>query len=166
MSIEKFKNYQGVPKQEIPKIALYMDQVVSWFEEVLEPWLISDQQKSDKPLTKAMINNYVKAKLVPSPEKKKYSPEQLMQLLMIYQLKNVLSIDDLKMLLSAERIENMYDDFMQMEQFLLSELRDDGVYKSIENASEEAKKRYAMQLALEANLKKKLSEEIIQTLRV
>lgn len=166
MSIEKFKSYQGIPKQEIPKIALYMDQVVSWFEEVLEPWLVAENTKADKPLTKAMINNYVKAKLVKAPDKKKYSPEQLMQLLMIYQLKNVLSIDDLKLLLSSElTIESIYDDFTQMEVFLLKELRDDGVYKSIENASDEAKRRYAMQLALEANLKKKLSEEIINSLK-
>lgn len=166
MSIEKFKSYQGIPKQEIPKIALYMDQVVSWFEEVLEPWLVAESTKTDKPLTKAMINNYVKAKLVKAPDKKKYSPEQLMQLLMIYQLKNVLSIDDLKLLLNSElSVESIYDDFTQMEGFLLNELRDDGVYKSIENASDEAKRRYAMQLALEANLKKKLSEEIISGLK-
>lgn len=166
MSIEKFKSYQGIPKQEIPKIALYMDQVVSWFEEVLEPWLVAENAKGDKPLTKAMINNYVKAKLVKAPDKKKYSPEQLMQLLMIYQLKNVLSIEDLRLLLSSEKgVEVVYDDFTQMEAFLLKELRDDGVYKSIENASDEAKKRYAMQLALEANLKKKLSEEIINSMK-
>lgn len=166
MSIEKFKSYQGIPKQEIPKIALYMDQVVSWFEEVLEPWLVAENAKGDKPLTKAMINNYVKAKLVKAPDKKKYSPEQLMQLLMIYQLKNVLSIEDLRLLLSSEKgVEVVYDDFTQMEAFLLKELRDDGVYKSIENASDEAKKRYAMQLALEANLKKKLSEEIIHSMK-
>lgn len=166
MSIEKFKSYQGIPKQEIPKIALYMDQVVSWFEEVLEPWLVAENAKGDKPLTKAMINNYVKAKLVKAPDKKKYSPEQLMQLLMIYQLKNVLSIEDLRLLLSSEKgVEVVYDDFIQMEAFLLKELRDDGVYKSIENASDEAKKRYAMQLALEANLKKKLSEEIINSMK-
>lgn len=166
MSIEKFKSYQGIPKQEIPKIALYMDQVVSWFEEVLEPWLVAENAKGDKPLTKAMINNYVKAKLVKAPDKKKYSPEQLMQLLMIYQLKNVLSIEDLRLLLSSETgVEAVYDDFTQMEVFLLKELRDDGVYKSIENASDEAKKRYAMQLALEANLKKKLSEEIIHSMK-
>lgn len=166
MSIEKFKSYQGIPKQEIPKIALYMDQVVSWFEEVLEPWLVAENAKGDKPLTKAMINNYVKAKLVKAPDKKKYSPEQLMQLLMIYQLKNVLSIEDLRLLLSSETgVEAVYDDFTQMEAFLLKELRDDGVYKSIENASDEAKKRYAMQLALEANLKKKLSEEIIHSMK-
>lgn len=166
MSIEKFKSYQGIPKQEIPKIALYMDQVVSWFEEVLEPWLVAENAKGDKPLTKAMINNYVKAKLVKAPDKKKYSPEQLMQLLMIYQLKNVLSIEDLRLLLSSEMgVEAVYDDFTQMEVFLLKELRDDGVYKSIENASDEAKKRYAMQLALEANLKKKLSEEIIHSMK-
>lgn len=162
MSLEKFEKYEGIPINEIPKIPLYMDQVTGWFEEVLDPWGASEK---DKALTKTMINNYVKAKLVTAPERKKYNPEQLMQLTMIYHLKNILSIEDLKTLLdSEETVEVVYDKFHILEQFLLGELRDDGVFQTMKKATAEDKRRFALQLALEANIKKKLAEDLISSL--
>lgn len=162
MSLEKFQKYEGIPATEIPKIPLYMDQVIGWFDEVLDPWSSNDKEKS---LTKTMVNNYVKAKLVTAPEKKKYTSAHLMQLLMIFHLKNILSIEDLKKLLDSDASTTaVYERFHQLEQFLLTELRDDGVFQTIENASSEDKRRYALQLALEANIKKKLAEELISSL--
>lgn len=162
MSLDKFEKYEGIPVKEIPRIPLYMDQVTGWFEEILDPWGASEK---DKALTKTMINNYVKAKLVTAPEKKKYSPEQLMQLMMIYHLKNILTIEDLRKLLdSEETVETVYEKFHQLEQFLLGELRDDGVFQAMKKAGAEDKRRYALQLALEANIKKKLAEELIGSL--
>ncbi len=162
MSIERFEAYDSIPRQDIPKIPLYMDQVISWFSEVLATWA---EHENDKPLTKTMINNYVKSRLVAAPEKKKYNAEQLMQLLMIYHLKNVLSLEDIKRLFDLEKDwQAFYEKFFHMEGFLLSELRDDGIFNTIENADVESKRRYALQLALEANIKKKLAEEIIRSL--
>lgn len=162
MSIERFQAYESIEQKDIPKIPLYMDQVIGWFSEVLATWVEYD---TEKPLTKTMINNYVKARLVAAPERKKYNAEQLMQLLMIYHLKNVLSLEDIKRLFDLEKDwKAFYEKFFFVEDFLLKELREDGIYKTIEQADVESKRRYALQLALEANIKKKLAEEIIRTL--
>ena len=53
---------------KIPEIDLYMDQVTSFMEEHLRKAKRSPQ---DKALTKTMINNYAKNKLLPPPVKKK-----------------------------------------------------------------------------------------------
>ncbi len=168
MSIEKFQNYKGIEEKDIPKIPLYMDQVTSWFDEAISNWAVDEAEKT---LTKTMINNYVKAKLVSAPEKKKYTPEQLMQLVMIYHLKNVLTIDDLRVLFRTSPngktdldLAHYYNQFHEMENFLLDELRSDGVFSRLSSASVEDKRLYALQLSLEANLKKRLAEILIDSL--
>ncbi len=47
-------------------------------------------------MTKTMVNNYVKSKVINPPVKKKYSKEQVMLLALVYQLKNILAISDVK----------------------------------------------------------------------
>ena len=54
--------------EEIPDFPLYIDQVVSIIEKSLS-FLKND---NDAIITKTMINNYVKRKLVKAPIKKKY----------------------------------------------------------------------------------------------
>lgn len=168
MSTEKFQQYKGIDHKEIPKIPLYMDQVTSWFDEVLTDWVTGEDEKT---LTKTMINNYVKAKLVSAPEKKKYTSEQLMQLMMIYHLKNVLTIEDLKKLFQVQAngkttvdLNHYYVQFHELESFLLEEFKSDGVFTRLETATPDEKRLYALQLALEANVRKKLSEILINSL--
>ena len=52
---------------EIPNIDLYMDQVTSFMNDHLQN---SRRFEDDKILTKTMINNYAKNKLLPPPIKK------------------------------------------------------------------------------------------------
>ena len=47
-----------------------------------------------------MINNYAKNKLLPPPEKKRYSKEHVLMLIFIYYFKNILSINDIQTLLT------------------------------------------------------------------
>ena len=51
-------------------------------------------------MTKTMINNYVKSRLLPSPEKKKYTKDHMMVLIMIYFFKNIISINDVNKLIT------------------------------------------------------------------
>ena len=81
---------------EIPNIDLYMDQVTSFMDEHLQS---SKRHEKDKILTKTMINNYTKNKLLPPPEKKRYSKEHLLILIFIYYMKGILSLDDIKAIL-------------------------------------------------------------------
>ena len=63
-----------IQPSEIPHINLYMDQVTGFMEEHLSN---SKRFEDDKILTKTMINNYAKNKLLPPPEKKRYSKEHM-----------------------------------------------------------------------------------------
>ncbi len=85
-----------VKPEQIPEIALYMDQVTGFMEDRLKK---VKRYPNDKILTKTMINNYTKAKILPPPIKKKYSKEHMYMLLLIYYYKGILSLDDLNTVL-------------------------------------------------------------------
>ena len=85
-----------IKPREIPNIDLYMDQVTTFMEEHLQA---SKRYPEDKILTKTMINNYAKNRLLPAPEKKKYSKEHMLLLIYIYYYKGILSIGDIQSLL-------------------------------------------------------------------
>ena len=68
--LESLDRIDYIKPKEIPNIDLYMDQVTTFMEEHLNA---SKRYPEDKILTKTMINNYAKNRLLPSPEKKKYS---------------------------------------------------------------------------------------------
>ena len=85
-----------IQPSEIPHINLYMDQVTGFMEEHLSN---SKRFEDDKILTKTMINNYAKNKLLPPPEKKRYSKEHMYMLIFIYYLKGFLPLTDIQAIL-------------------------------------------------------------------
>ncbi|MGN1029118.1 MAG: DUF1836 domain-containing protein [Bacilli bacterium] len=78
---------------EIPELDLYMDQVIQLFDSKFND---SKRTEDDKALTKTMVNNYAKGKLLMSIKNKKYSKEHLILMSLIYNLKGGLSISDIK----------------------------------------------------------------------
>ena len=103
--IKKLALTERVEEKDIPEIDLYMDQVIQIFEQKLSS---SKRKNNDKVLTKTMINNYAKAKLLMSIKNKKYSKEHLLLMSMIYDLKGSLSISDIKDLFN--NIVKKYDE--------------------------------------------------------
>lgn len=81
---------------DVPDIDLYMDQVTSFMEEHLQH---TRRRDDDKILTKTMINNYAKNKLLPPPVKKRYSREHMLVLLFIYYFKAFLPLADIQAIL-------------------------------------------------------------------
>lgn len=95
--IEEILPHQPVLLNDIPDIDLYVDQVTGFIEKKLA------QQKrhpKDKLLTKTMINNYAKAGILTPPRQKKYSRQHIETLLMLYNAKQILSINDISLLFS------------------------------------------------------------------
>lgn len=88
---------------DIPNIDLYMDQVTTYLNGKFKA---AKRYDDDKLLTKTMINNYAKSKLLPAPEKKKYSKDHILILALIYFFKNVISINDVTKVLKP--LENEY----------------------------------------------------------
>lgn len=82
---------------DIPNIDLYMDQVTTYLN---DKFANTKRHEDDKLMTKTMINNYVKSRLLPSPEKKKYTKDHMMVLIMIYFFKNIISINDVNKLIT------------------------------------------------------------------
>lgn len=95
--LESVSRIDYIKPEDIPNIDLYMDQVTTFMEEQL---VSSKRYTDDKILTKTMINNYAKNKLLPPPEKKRYSKEHVLMLIFIYYFKNILSINDIQTLLT------------------------------------------------------------------
>jgi hypothetical protein len=80
---------------ELPDIALYMDQLVSYMPRQLIRF------DDSETLTSAMVNNYIKDGLVPRAEGKRYAPVHLGYLTAVCALKKVLSVRDVGTLLAA-----------------------------------------------------------------
>lgn len=96
-----------VPRyHELPEVELYRDQVVSFIESVLRPLELCTEGPWLSP---SMINNYVKAGLVPSPKKKLYGREHVARLLVICIFKQVLSIAAVSSLFKIQRMTYLVD---------------------------------------------------------
>lgn len=79
--------------EELPNFDLYLDQVITLIEGYLGN--LFDEGK-DSILTSAMVNNYVKLKLIPKAEKKRYNRVHIAYLIAITMLKQVLTISEVK----------------------------------------------------------------------
>ena len=110
--IEQLSSTVEIKVNDIPDIDLYMDQVTTFIENKLGS---EKRDKKDKLLTKTMINNYSKAKILTPSKNKKYNKQQMIQLILIYYLKQVLSIGDIHDLFkplfeSESKNENLIND--------------------------------------------------------
>ena len=106
--------------EDIPEIELYMDQVTQFMDQRLAG---NKRAEEDKILTKTMINNYTKNRLLPPPRNKRYSKEHIILLIYIYYLKNVLPIGDIQKILTpmttdcfdSDKMGEIYNDIYELE---------------------------------------------------
>jgi len=82
--------------RELPPIGLYLDQAVRYINSYLMPFGFPE-------LTSSMVSNYVKLGLVDPPIKKQYHAEQLAYLFFVAVAKNVVSMDNIKVLLQMQK---------------------------------------------------------------
>ena len=106
---------------EIPSIDLYLDQITSLADEKRKE---GSPRFADRALTKTMINNYSKDGLLSPIKGKKYSKEQILQMLMVYEMKNTLSIGEIKRVLqnvyalpeyNAATLEEIYTRYLAIK---------------------------------------------------
>lgn len=103
--IQELSLEKNIKLDEIPEIDLYMDQVIQLFENKYND---AKRNEEDKVLTKTMINNYAKGKLLMPIKNKKYSKDHLILMSLIYNLKGGLSISDIKS--SLDHIVKEFED--------------------------------------------------------
>lgn len=108
--------------REIPSIDLYLDQITSLADEKRRE---GSPRFADRALTKTMINNYSKDGLLSPIKGKKYTKEQILQMLLVYEMKNTLSIGEIKRVLQnlyalpdydAASLERIYTHYLALKE--------------------------------------------------
>lgn len=154
----------------IPDFGLYMDQVIALLQSYLNfiPTL-SDAKESF--VTASTINNYVRLKIMPAPEKRKYYRIHLTYLIMILTLKLSLSISEIQKLLppdlDEERMEAMYlaysEKFRTISlQFCQQMQRAAEEFRAPQHSADMAAGRMVIEWALHAGFNKLLAEKVLQ----
>ena len=166
---------------DIPDMALYMDQMLTF----LDSKLVSFKRvEDDKLLTKTMVNNYAKIGLIPKPIKKKYDKYHLILLILIFNLKNVLSISDIQSLFipilnnidtpddDVIPLEEIYSAFLELKQDEYEEFtntfneKHKTIMEKTKNATDEQLAELfltVIMLVAQANASKRLAEKIIDS---
>lgn len=127
------KKLNIIDEADIPAIDLYMDQVTTFMDKHLKN---SKRFEDDKILTKTMINNYSKNELLPAPIKKRYTKEHVILLIFIYYYKNILSINDIKTILTplcdscfgdnkTLSLEEIYSEISRLQHDMIEDIKDD-----------------------------------------
>ena len=152
------KMYRIPTWEELPTFELYMDQVIGLLNKYLI--ILKDIENENEAITKNMINNYVKMKIVPAPIKKKYAREHIAYLILVCMLKQVYSISMIKRILKcgeeADDISMRYNNFVsniyEAAEFDLEK------YSNV-NANDE--ENCVIKLSAEAIILKTMAEKVI-----
>ena len=113
---EKYLNNYKLPSwKELPDIGLYMDQVIALLGQYLDFIPVEDQK--NKLVTPTTINNYVRLKVMPAPEKRKYYRIHIAYLIIIFTLKQGTSINALQKILppmaEEEEMRTFYTSYVE-----------------------------------------------------
>ncbi len=88
---ENYLNDFRLPQwDELPDMDLYMDQVIMLLQRYL-PFL-TEEEHGNAAITASIINNYVRLKIMPPPQKKKYTRVHMAYLIMVCSLKQSVNI--------------------------------------------------------------------------
>ena len=110
--------------ENIPDIGLYMDQVIVLLSQYLGLISPAADKESDgdsdaseeKLFSAAAINNYVRLKIMPAPVKRKYYRVHIAYLIIIFTLKQAVSINIVKEMLQSEMpeesVQELYSDYV------------------------------------------------------
>lgn len=179
--LRKLTKLSYIKPGEVPDIDLYMDQVTTFMDSHLRD---IKRYEDDKTLTKTMINNYTKNKLLPPPVKKKYSSDHLYILAFIYYFKTLLSIGDIQKLLTPMTeeffgenadipLEKIYKEVYQLEKAQIPNVAKDIYFQhkkasnAFSNVTDEEEKEYLQtfafisMLVFDIYMKKNIIETII-----
>ena len=178
--VEDIVGSKEISLVEIPCVDLYMDQVTTFFNEKLESF---KRNEEDKILTKTMINNYTKGKILMTAKNKKYTEEHMILLTLIYNLKQSISINDINTVFNSFidikaaksinlSLENLYNNFLDIKKVQNSEFEHDidkdmefikGMIREMGKEEGELIELILMILLLinKANMQRRMAEKLI-----
>ena len=156
----------ALPEWEtFPSIELYMDQVIALINQYLEIFE-ADREEKDYVVTAAMVNNYVKMKIVPAPVKKRYTKVHLAYLVMVCTLKQTLSMEMIKKIIPVdmeeEQVRQVYASFVQNQKKTFAKLTELMTEQKFEKATEaEDAGDFVLQTAIFSTLARTLTKKIL-----
>lgn len=163
-------NYKLPAWKELPDIGLYMDQVIALLGQYLDFIPVEDQK--NKPVTPTTINNYVRLKVMPAPEKRKYYRVHIAYLIMIFTLKQGTSINGIQQLLPAdapeEEVKALYTNYIQRLQdislFYIEQTRAaaQDLLEQPKEAKEEAIEHFIIQSILMSGFSRILADKLLR----
>ena len=107
------ENFSLPSWESLPDMELYMDQVISLVNRYLN--LIPPDEK-DPVITASAVNNYVRLRMMPAPERKRYGRKHMACVIMICVLKQSLSLAEIQRILpqemTEEKIRQVYEDLV------------------------------------------------------
>lgn len=122
--LKKLGEYTLPSYNDLPKIPLYMEQVVNYISETLSPLF---KENTNGIISPHRVNNYVKAKILVPPKDKKYDVNHIGYLIFISLLKTSSSLRNLAALIE---VDNKYGDGDKKELYtLFKEIQDDQMAK-------------------------------------
>ena len=157
---DRMRQERPTPWEDLPDIALYMDQLIAYMSRQLIRF------DGGPALTSAMVNNYIKDGLVPRAEGKRYGPIHLGYLTAVCALKKVLSVRDTGVLLAegqkrGKSPEELYGYFCHA----LDRALENTAGALDENAEEKDLARMALDLALRSYADQLACQRILEILR-
>ena len=155
----------------IPDLGLYMDQVVVLLAQYLN-FIPAMPGGKESFVTSSTINNYVRLKIMPAPEKRKYHRIHIAYLIMILTMKQSLSISDVQKILPADSNETdvraVYEDyslkFRRVGLFFNQQVQSgaEGIRTATEQSCDNAVELLVIESALIAGFSKILAEKLIR----
>ncbi|MBR5534379.1 MAG: DUF1836 domain-containing protein [Ruminiclostridium sp.] len=166
-------NYKLPAWKELPDIGLYMDQVIALLGQYLDFIPVEDQK--NKPVTPTTINNYVRLKVMPAPEKRKYYRIHIAYLIMIFTLKQGTSINGIQQLLpitaDEEEVKKFYTGYIDRLQdialFYTTQTRSAaqeilGLSEDGQEAREDSVEHFIIQNILTSGFSRILAEKLLR----
>lgn len=151
--IEKTIEQTQTTFEKLPDIDLYMDQVIEYLAKHC-----SADEYGDK-ISGAMINNYIKDKILPRTIGKRYGKIHLACLMMIARLKSVLTVKDIGLLVGDFDEENISEYFDVFQEILFTNTNE--IKNKIPSETENMKYT-ALEFAVSAYVNKMACEMILE----
>lgn len=163
-----------------PDMELYIDQMVACLNKELSLYA----EDGEGPITKGMVSNYTKHKMLPGPDGKKYSKDHLYFMLLVFYLKNSLSMDQIQKLMAPviANYNSEWDDNLELGKIIglyMQKLRQSQadlpaeidrltaeIKKEVENAGEEDDTveliSLIFSLVMRSNAERYLAEKLLE----
>jgi len=167
--LKDMEKYNMINYENLPDIDLYMEQMTNVLDHFLNPFNISSL---DKTVTPAMVNNYVKGEVITAPKLKKYSREQIAQIIEVWFLKKALSINSIKEVIDAnygaKKNQEYFNGFVaDLNTTLHNNAKQaEKMLKDIETNDINGLENLAVKLSIDASFKMMISERIFEYIKI